>query len=57
MSEMGFGPYADIILSCYALAVLVMSGLVLWLLWDGQRQERTLADLEARGVRRRSAEG
>ena len=52
---MDFGPYADIILSCYALAVLVIAGLTLWLIWDGQRHSRALADLEARGVRRRSA--
>ena len=54
---MDFGPHTDIILVCYALAVLVIAGLAGWLIWDGRRQSRALADLEAQGIRRRSAGG
>ena len=51
----GFGEHAGFILAAYALAVLIIGGLVLWLLIDGRAQHRRLAELEARGVRRRSA--
>ena len=53
---MPLGPYAGFIIASYGLAALVIAGLTGWLIWDGQRQRRALADLEARGIRRRSAE-
>lgn len=46
--------HAAFILAAYgvaALGILVLAG---WLLLDNRAQKRALADLEARGVRRRS---
>jgi len=37
--------------------VVVLGGLVGWIVLDGQALRRRLADLEARGIRRRSAGG
>lgn len=50
---MDFGPHAVFIGLSYAVATLVIAALVLWLLVDGRRQSRRLADLEARGLSRR----
>ena len=50
------GKHAVFIWSSYAVVVVVLSGLVAWLISDGRRLRRRLDDLEARGVRRRSAE-
>jgi heme exporter protein D len=52
---MDLGPHAAFILLSYAATVLVVAGLVLWVVLDHRAQARALADLEARGVRRRSA--
>lgn len=49
------GPHAAFIWASYAIVALVLAGLILWLIIDGRRQTRALAELEARGVRRRSA--
>jgi heme exporter protein D len=51
---MGLGPHASFILAAYAVAVLVIAGLIAWVLADHRAQRRLLADLEARGVTRRS---
>lgn len=51
---MDLGPHAAFIWLSYAAVTLVVGGLIAWLLFDGRRQQRALADLEARGVRRRS---
>jgi heme exporter protein D len=53
---MNLGPYASFIWASYGLAALVIGGLMVWLVRDGQRQAAALADLEARGIKRRSAE-
>jgi heme exporter protein D len=53
---MNLGPYASFIWASYGLAALVIGGLLFWLLQDGRRQAAALADLEARGIKRRSAE-
>ncbi|MFD2182598.1 heme exporter protein CcmD [Rhodoplanes azumiensis] len=50
------GPHAVFIVTSYAVTTIVVVALVLWVWLDGRRQARLLADLEARGVRRRSAE-
>ncbi|MFL9826153.1 heme exporter protein CcmD [Rhodoplanes sp. SY1] len=50
------GPHAVFIVGSYAVTTIVVVVLVLWVWLDGRRQARLLADLEARGVRRRSAE-
>mgnify|MGYP001301567178 CR=1 FL=1 len=55
MDLFGLGPRAPFIVASYAAGAIVLGGLVAWLLWDGRRQARLLADIEARGVRRRSA--
>ena len=50
-----FGTHAGFILAAYGLAILVIAVLFVWIVVDGRSQRRQLADLEARGVRRRSA--
>ncbi len=52
---MDLGPHAIFIWLCYAAVTLVLAGIGLWLGLDGRRQAKALADLEARGIRRRSA--
>jgi heme exporter protein D len=51
---MDLGPHAAFIIASYAMATLVVLGLVAWVLADHAAQRRLLADLEARGVTRRS---
>jgi heme exporter protein D len=51
---MDLGPHAVFIWSSYGVTVLVIAGLIAWLVVDGRAQERRLADLAARGVKRRS---
>ncbi len=51
---MGLGPHAAFIVAAYAMAALVVTGLIAWVLADHAAQRRLLADLEARGVTRRS---
>jgi heme exporter protein D len=53
---MGLGPHAAFIWASYAATVLVIGGLIVWLVLDGRHQQRALKDLEARGVKRRSAQ-
>lgn len=52
---MSLGPHAAFIWASYGAMAIVIAALVVWLVADGRRLERRLADLEARGVRRRSA--
>jgi heme exporter protein D len=51
---MNLGPHADFILAAYAAAVIIIGALIAWVLLDHKAQTRILADLEARGVTRRS---
>jgi heme exporter protein D len=51
---MDLGPHAAFIWSAYGITVFVLAGLVAWLVLDGRAQERRLAGLAARGVKRRS---
>ncbi len=51
---MDLGPHAAYIWACFAIAGIVVGGLTAWLVFDGRRQQRLIAELEARGVRRRS---
>jgi heme exporter protein D len=46
--------HAGFILAAYGVTAVVLVALGLWLLLDWRAQRRRLADLEARGVRRRS---
>ena len=50
------GRHAEFIWLSYGIVALVVGLLIAWLLMDGRRHARALAALEARGVRRRSAE-
>lgn len=49
------GTHGGFIVAAYLLAAVVLVGLGLWIVFDGRAQKRRLAELEARGVRRRSA--
>ncbi len=43
------------IVGAYAAAFVVIAGLIAWVMLDFRTQRRALADLEMRGVTRRSA--
>ncbi len=49
------GNHGGFILAAYGVAILVIVVLFVRIVLDGRSQRRQLADLEARGVRRRSA--
>jgi len=51
----GLTYHGGFILAAYAVTVLVLAGMFLWIVLDGRAQKRRLAELEARGIRRRSA--
>ncbi|MBN8994160.1 MAG: heme exporter protein CcmD [Rhizobiales bacterium] len=53
MPELSY--HGGFILAAYAVTAVVLAGMLLWMLLDGRAQKRRLAELEARGVRRRSA--
>jgi heme exporter protein D len=50
------GPHAGFIWLSYLAAALCVTGLVLWVWTDERAQRRRLADLERRGMRRRSSQ-
>ena len=52
---MNLGPHAFFIAAAYIVTALVVLGLVARAIVDHRIQARRLAELEARGVRRRSA--
>jgi heme exporter protein D len=49
------GAHAGFIVAAYLLTAAVLVGVLAWIVLDGRTQRRRIADLEARGVRRRSA--
>ncbi len=49
------GPHAFFIWASYGAAALLLGGLIGWIRIDARQQVRLLGDLEARGIRRRSA--
>lgn len=51
---MNLGPHAAFIVAAYAVAALVIAGLVAWIALDHRAQKRRLGAMEAQGVRRRS---
>ena len=51
---MDLGPHVVFIIAAYAMAALVVVGLIAWVIADYDAQRRLLADLESRGVTRRS---
>lgn len=54
---MDLGPHAIFIVASYGLFAGVLGAVAGWLYYDGVRQARALANLEARGITRRSAPG
>jgi heme exporter protein D len=46
---------AGFVAAAYLVALAVIAGLIVWVVADGRLVRRRLADLEARGIRRRSA--
>jgi heme exporter protein D len=48
--------HAGFIVTAYLVTALVLAGLVGWIVLDGRALRRRLAELEARGIRRRSAQ-
>ena len=53
---MDLGPHAGFIISAYVVATAVIALLVLWVMVDNAAQKRALAELDRRGITRRSAE-
>jgi heme exporter protein D len=51
------GDHGGFIVAAYLAVVVVLASLVAWIVLDGRALKRRLADLEARGIRRRSAKG
>ena len=51
---MDLGPHAAFIIASYGMAMLVVAGMIAWVVLDYRAQKRSLADLEARGITRRS---
>jgi heme exporter protein D len=46
--------HGGFILAAYAVTILILAGVFLWIILDGRAQKKRLAELEARGIRRRS---
>jgi heme exporter protein D len=51
------GPHAGFIIACYVVTALVVAALFIWLFSDRSRLTRQIAELEAKGITRRSAGG
>jgi heme exporter protein D len=51
---MNLGKHADFIIASYAIAIAAILALIAWVTFDFRVQQRILADLEERGVTRRS---
>jgi heme exporter protein D len=54
---MDMGPHAFFILASYGVTAMVLAALILRAVFDHRVQLRALAELEGRGMRRRSAGG
>jgi heme exporter protein D len=53
---MDLGPHAGFIIAAYIIATAVVVALIVWVTADHTAQKRALAELERRGITRRSAE-
>jgi heme exporter protein D len=49
--------YAYFVGAAYGISAAVLFGLVAWIVFDQRGRRREIAELEASGVRRRSAQG
>ncbi len=47
--------HLDFIIASYAAALVIVGALIVWVTLDFRAQKRALADLEMRGIGRRSA--
>jgi heme exporter protein D len=52
---MDLGPHAGFIVTAYAVACVVVAGLIAWIVADHRAQTRSLEDLDRSGVTRRSS--
>ena len=52
---MYLGPHAGFIVAAYAVAGVVVAGLIVWIVSDHRAQTRHLTELEQSGATRRSA--
>jgi heme exporter protein D len=51
---MDLGPHAAFIVIAYGIVTLIVGAMIAWIVIDHRQQTRSLAELEARGVTRRS---
>lgn len=51
------GQHAAFIIAAYAVTFVAIAALALFIVEDDRKQHRLLAELEAQGIRRRSARG
>ena len=51
---MNLGPHAAFIVSAYAVTIVIVAGLIVWIVLDRRHLSRALEELEAHGVTRRS---
>jgi heme exporter protein D len=51
---MNLCPHASFILAAYAVALVIVGTLIVWVMLDHRAQRRNLGDLEKRGAARRS---
>ena len=51
---MSLGPHAAFIVTAYSAAIVILTTLIGWIALDYRAQHRILADLDKRGVKRRS---
>ena len=49
------GPHAVFILAAYGVTIVAIAALAFFIVEDDRKQRRLLAELERRGIRRRSA--
>ncbi|MGF6159084.1 heme exporter protein D [Ensifer sp. KUDG1] len=47
--------HAAYVFTSYGIATVTVLGLIAWVVFDGRARRRELAELEASGIRRRSA--
>jgi heme exporter protein D len=51
---MDLGPHAGFIVTAYAVAIVIVAGLIVWVVLDRRHLARTVDELEGKGVTRRS---
>ena len=51
---MDLGPHAGFIVIAYAVAIVIVAGLIVWVMLDRRHLSRAVDELEAQGITRRS---